>query len=115
MRREISACGTDGNRAREKFCTSEGACARTRKPFRGTEIRLYPANGSSYLQDTRSIMRELCVYVPAGTAEKPTGHCVKYSCFKDNLTVEYKNPTLRNRFGMRRNLNMLCGCKIWVL
>ena len=42
------SCGTDGFRFREKFCTSEGACARTRKPFRGTEIRLYPANGSSY-------------------------------------------------------------------
>ncbi len=51
MRKEISACGTDGFRFREKFCTSEGTCARTRKPFRGTETRLYSTNGSSYLQE----------------------------------------------------------------
>ena len=42
MRKEISACGTDGSRARKRICTSEGTCARTRKPFCGTDTRLYP-------------------------------------------------------------------------
>ena len=73
MRREISACGTDGNRARKRICTRVETCdtngiARfhdefcfakrrsavsageaSRQPFRGTDTRPCRQTGSVFL------------------------------------------------------------------